>query len=83
LQISQTRALESGRMMLRATNTGATAIIDPHGEIVAEAPHFTTTALTGQAQGYSGETPYVRWGNWPAISLIFLALGVLWGRKKK
>jgi apolipoprotein N-acyltransferase len=83
LQISQTRALESGRMMLRATNTGATAIIDPHGEIIAESPHFTTTALTGQAQGYTGATPYVRWGNWPAISLIFLALGVLWARKKK
>jgi apolipoprotein N-acyltransferase len=83
LQISQTRALESGRMMLRATNTGATAIINPQGEVVAEAPHFTTTALTGQAQGYGGVTPYIRWGNWPAISLAFLALGVLWGRKKK
>jgi len=83
LQMSQTRALESGRMMLRATNTGATAIIGPHGEVVAEAPHFTAIALTGQAQGYSGTTPYVRWGNWPAISLIFLVLGVLWGRKKK
>ena len=83
LQISQTRALETGRMMLRATNTGATAIIDPAGEIVAEAPHFTTTALTGEAQGYSGTTPYVRWGNWPAISLIVLALGLLWVREKK
>lgn len=83
LQISQTRALESGRMMLRATNTGATAIINPQGEVVAEAPHFTTAALTGQAQGYSGVTPYVHWGNWPAISLVFLTLGVLWLRKKK
>ncbi len=83
LQMSQTRALETGRMMLRATNTGATAIIDPHGVVIAEAPHFTTTALTGEAQGYTGATPYVRWGNWPVISLIFLALGVLWLRKKK
>lgn len=83
LQMSQMRALETGRMMLRATNTGATAIIDPKGEILAEAPHFTTTALTGKAQGYVGTTPYVRWGNWPVISLIFLALGVLWLRKKK
>lgn len=83
LQMSQTRALETGRMMLRATNTGATAIIDSHGVVVAEAPHFTATALTGVAQGYTGATPYVRWGNWPAISLIFLVLGVLWHRKKK
>ena len=83
LQMSQVRALETGRMMLRATNTGATAFISPHGEVIAEAPLFTTTALTGEAQGYSGTTPYVRFGNWPVISLIFLALGVLWHRKKK
>ena len=82
-QMSQMRALETGRMMLRATNTGATAIISPKGEVLAEAPHFTTTALTGQAQGYTGTTPYVHWGNWPVISLIFLVLGVLWTRKKK
>jgi apolipoprotein N-acyltransferase len=83
LQISQTRAMETARMMLRATNTGATAIVAPDGTIVAEAPHFTTTALTGEAQGYTGTTPYVRWGNWPVISLILLAFGLLWGRKKK
>lgn len=83
LQMSQVRALETGRMALRATNTGATAIIGPHGEIVAEAPHFTTTALTGEVQGYIGTTPYVRWGNWPVISLIFLALGILWHRTRQ
>jgi len=83
LQMSQTRAMESARMVLRATNTGATAIVAPDGMIVAEAPHFTTTALTGMAQGYTGVTPYVRWGNWPAVTLILLALGLLWVRKKK
>ncbi|MDR2874875.1 MAG: apolipoprotein N-acyltransferase [Methylobacillus sp.] len=82
LQISQTRALETARMMLRATNTGATAIIAPDGTIIAQAPHFTTTALTGQAQGYAGITPYVRWGNWPVVAMIFLALGLLWWRQK-
>jgi len=83
LQISQMRALESGRMMLRATNTGATAIIDPHGAVLAEAPHFTATALTGTAQGYAGSTPFVRFGNWPAIALAMLWLGLLWVREKK
>ncbi|MDR2220784.1 MAG: apolipoprotein N-acyltransferase [Methylobacillus sp.] len=82
LQISQTRALETARMMLRATNTGATAIIAPNGEVLAQAPHFTTTALTGQAQGYTGATPYARWGNWPIVGLIFLAFGILWRREK-
>jgi apolipoprotein N-acyltransferase len=83
LQISQARALETGRMMLRATNTGATAIIDPHGYLLAHAPHFETTVLEGEAQGYSGATPYVRWGNWPFVGLAFGLLALLWVRKKK
>ena len=83
LQFSQMRSLETGRMMLRATNTGATAIISHHGELIATLPHFTTAILNGTVQGYTGTTPYVRWGNWLIISLLFIALILLWGRKKK
>jgi apolipoprotein N-acyltransferase len=83
LQFSQMRSLETGRMMLRATNTGATAIIGHHGELIATLPHFTTAILNGTVQGYTGTTPYVRWGNWLIISLLFIALILLWGRKKK
>ena len=83
LQMSQARALETARMMLRATNTGATAVIDRDGRVLAEVPHFTLATLDGEAQGYTGTTPYVRWGNIPIISLIFLVLGVLWRRKKQ
>jgi len=72
MQFSQARALETGRMMLRATNTGATAIIDPQGYVLAHAPHDKKTILNGNAQGYQGSTPYVRWGNWPVL-LLFLA----------
>jgi apolipoprotein N-acyltransferase len=76
LQMSQTRALESGRMMLRATNTGSTAIIDPHGHILSQLTHFTNGTLTGEAQGYTGETPYVGWGNWGALVLGLMLLGL-------
>ncbi len=82
-QISQMRALETGRMMLRATNTGATAIISPRGEVIAEAPHFTTTALTGWAQGHTGTTPYVLFGNWPVVGMIVLMLGLPWVRERQ
>ena len=67
LQISQMRAQETGRYMLRATNTGVTAIIDQRGRVLAAAPQFVTTALDGLAQGYTGSTPYVRWGNWVVL----------------
>jgi apolipoprotein N-acyltransferase len=72
LQFSQARALETGRMVLRATNTGATAIIDPHGNLVAQAPHFSQFILNGMAQGYRGSTPYVRWGNWLFLGICLI-----------
>lgn len=66
-QMSQMRALETGRMMLRATNTGLTAIIDAKGRIVAALPLFQPGTLSGSIQGYAGATPYVRWGNTPVL----------------
>ena len=87
MQFSQARALETGRMMLRATNTGATVMIDTHGKIVAHAPHFSKTTLEVSAQGYQGSTPYVRWGNWPILLLLWLGvLGLLsknWLKNRK
>ena len=83
LQFSQMRALETGRMVLRATNTGTTAIIDNKGHVIATVPQFTTVILNGSIQGYTGSTPFIRWGNWAIISLLFIALILLWTRKKK
>jgi apolipoprotein N-acyltransferase len=74
-QMSQMRALETGRMMLRATNTGATAIIDAQGRVLAALPLFQTGSLAGQIQGYAGSTPYVRWGNAPVL-IVWGALGL-------
>jgi apolipoprotein N-acyltransferase len=68
-QMSQMRALETGRMMLRATNTGVTAIIDARGHVLARLPPFTAGSLSGTIQGYAGSTPYVRWGNAPVLAL--------------
>ncbi len=83
LQFSQMRALETGRMVLRSTNTGATAVISKEGNILATVPQFTTIILNGNVQGYAGTTPFIRYGNWPIISLLFITLILLWGRKKK
>lgn len=82
MQFSQTRALETGRMMLRATNTGATAAIDQHGVVFAHAPHFSETTLNIKAQNFTGATPYVRWGNWPFIVLSFAVIFTLFLKQK-
>lgn len=79
LQISQARALETGRYMLRATNTGMTAIIDQRGKLRDAAPEFARAVVNGDVQGYAGATPFVRWGNLPIIVLsLVLALGGGW-----
>jgi apolipoprotein N-acyltransferase len=70
------RAIETGRPMLRATNTGVTAIIDSKGRIVASAPEFTTTTVTGEIHGYHGATPYVRLGNWAVLALAALMIAL-------
>jgi len=80
LQIAQMRARETGRMMLRATNTGMTAIIGADGEVVSVLPPFTRGALRGQVRAYTGSTPYVRWGNWPVIAGALLLIVLLWRR---
>jgi apolipoprotein N-acyltransferase len=74
LQIAQLRALETGRPMLRSTNTGMTAVVAPDGTVSAVLPAFTRGALRVEVRGYQGLTPYGRRGNWPALLLAALAL---------
>ena len=74
LTIARMRALETGRPLLRATNTGVTAIIGAHGRVQAEAPPFQVAALTGEIQPRRGMTPYARTGNAPVVILIVVML---------
>jgi apolipoprotein N-acyltransferase len=83
LQMAQMRSQETGRYMLRATNTGVTAIIDERGRVLESAPEFVTTVVNGQAQGFSGSTPYARWGNWPALALLAVMLVTAWVRRAR
>jgi len=80
MQFSQVRAVETGRMVLRSTNTGATAIIDKNGQVLQHAPHDEAVILTGEAQSYQGRTPYVWWGNWAFLLLSVVGLIWLWSR---
>ena len=55
--------------MLRATNTGVTAVIDQRGQVVRSAPEFVTATVTYPVPGYQGTTPYIRWGNHTVLAL--------------
>ena len=76
LQISQARALESGRYMLRATNTGVTAVISPRGEVVKSATEFTRAVVSYRVPGFQGSTPYVRWGNYAVLMLAVALIAI-------
>ncbi|MEJ2362015.1 MAG: apolipoprotein N-acyltransferase [Gammaproteobacteria bacterium] len=77
LQISSMRALETSREEIRATTTGISALVNQHGRVIKRSPEFKSYVLTGKVQPRQGATPYVRTGNWPVVSLIFVLLGIL------
>ena len=85
LQISQMRTLETGRPMLRATNTGATAVIDARGRVAASLPAYTRASLSAQVQGMQGRTPYIVLGNSVPVGLAALLLLLVgWiGRRRR
>jgi apolipoprotein N-acyltransferase len=67
LQISRLRAMEARRPMVRAANTGVSALIDERGRVVKTAPEYEPNVMRGEIQPQIGLTPYARMGNGPVI----------------
>jgi len=74
LQMARMRALETGRYVLRATNTGITAIIDIRGDIQSILTPFENGILTGNIQPMQGSTLYARYGDYPLLVLLSVIL---------
>ena len=77
LQISQNRALEMGRPIIRATTNGVSAFIDNRGQLEATTRQFEQATLTGKVQPRQGSTFYVQWQRWPIFGLALFML-VVW-----
>ena len=83
LQIARMRALETGRMMLAATNTGITAAIAADGAVLARLPQFSAGKLEIEARGRTGATPYVALVDGPALALSCLLLFFFAARRRR
>ncbi len=88
MQIARMRALETGRYLLRATNTGLTGVVDPKGKIIKQAPLFETTSITADIYPMGNMTPYASIGDKViiysllVITLILIAVNWNWVTKK-
>jgi apolipoprotein N-acyltransferase len=80
LQQTRMRAIENGRWLLSATNTGLTAAIDPSGQVVAESPRRERTALVAPYALISGTKFYTRHGDWFAFTCAIISVGALLAR---
>lgn len=76
-EMARARALENGRYLIRATNTGKTAIINHKGQLIAALPAEQRGVLEGQITHRNGTTPYQIWGDTPIVVLWFGILGLL------
>jgi len=74
LQMAQMRALENRKPVVRATNSGVSALIDASGEITHIAPVYQQAQLTGLVTLMEGKTPYNTGLNWP---VWLLSLGLI------
>ena len=77
LQMARMRALENGRWLLRATNDGITAIVDPQGRVTARLPRSEQGVLTGEYHSMAGRTPYNRFGEGPLLVALVVAAALL------
>lgn len=85
LNISRLRSLELQRPMLRATNTGATAVIDHQGRVTATLPPHARAILDAEVEGRTGRTPFATWagefGLWPLWAAAAAGVGAMaWSR---
>ena len=80
-QQARVRAVETGRYLVRAANTGISGVVDPYGRIVVQSPLFETGIWTGDVRWLDGVTPYVRLGDavaWACMLVVVALLALPW-----
>jgi apolipoprotein N-acyltransferase len=83
LWLAQFRAIETRRSLLRVTNTGVTSLVNAKGELTQVLPTFTPAVMRSELDLMTGETYYVRFGDWFAWAITIIAAALLLFRIKR
>jgi apolipoprotein N-acyltransferase len=78
LQIARARAIEAGLDLVRASNSGISAVIDHRGRVEVRGPELAQTVVRGDIRFREGATPYSRLGDWLLLFTTTAAVGVAW-----
>ena len=83
LEIARVRAKEAGRWLVRATNTGLSAVVSSRGDVSARLPQFEVAAGAFEVVPMRGATPYVRFGDAPVVIAlaVWLVVGLVRARR--
>ncbi len=82
LQMARMRAVEFGRPVIRVSNSGLSTIINADGSTDAVSPQFQPALFNSPVLPMQGETPYMRFGQWPLWGWFSLCFAVIWGRRR-
>ncbi len=83
LEMARMRSLETGRPMVRVSNSGLSTFIGADGEVEQIAPQFEPAVLRQQVKGMTGTTPYMRFGEWPTLAFLALLLFIAYIRRER
>jgi apolipoprotein N-acyltransferase len=76
------RAVEQGRYLVRAANTGISAVVDPYGRPIVRTPLFEATAVVAQARFLDARTVYGRIGDSFAWACVAVSLLLVFGSRR-
>jgi apolipoprotein N-acyltransferase len=81
LALAQLRAVEHRRYLVRGTNSGVSAIVDPVGRVTMQTGTFRQATLLGTVHWLEGRTVYEAIGDWPWVVVSLLTAGAAFRRR--